>query len=124
MYAVVDGLLGKDSSSPVLLDLDTTTAANSLAEYFVNKIKSIRDNLVSPDPVVADTSFCVPFTGDPLSVFVPVTHDELSKVIASSKSTSSTVDPVPTQIATWTSCSPPSSPSSTPVWRLALFPPP
>jgi hypothetical protein len=97
MYAVVDGLLGKDSSSPVMPDLDTTTAANSLAEYFVNKIKSIRDNLVSPDPVVADTSFCVPFSGDPLSVFVPVTPDELSKVIASSKPTSSTVDPVPTQ---------------------------
>ncbi|PVD24342.1 hypothetical protein C0Q70_14823 [Pomacea canaliculata] len=44
MFAVVNGLLGKDVTQPVLPEMDDLTAASTLSAYFEDKIKTIMDS--------------------------------------------------------------------------------
>ena len=44
-YNIVNSLLGKETSTPVLPNLDEQTAAQTLSSYFVDKIKLISENI-------------------------------------------------------------------------------
>ena len=95
MFSVVDGLLGKESSSPVLPELDSKQAADALSTFFVEKIETIRNGFSeSNSPPVVDS----PFAGTALSDFLPVTEDQLRQIIAKSRPTSCVSDPIPTKL--------------------------
>ena len=94
MYCIVNKLLGKDSVSPVLPEMEDQAAADALSAFFADKIKTIRESFTDDvQPSIEDD-----FVGTPLTHFEPVTDDQLRKIIRRCNATSSSVDPVPTKI--------------------------
>ncbi|PVD23037.1 hypothetical protein C0Q70_16299 [Pomacea canaliculata] len=96
MFAVVNGLLGKDVTQPVLPEMDDQTAASTLSAYFEDKIKTIMDSFSDSVDTVEQTSDL--FCGTPLSNFQPVTEDELLKLVRRCRPTTSVDDPIPTSV--------------------------
>ena len=68
------------------------------AEYFVSKVKTIRDGLDSRVNVSDFRTGELSFTGQYMSSFHPVSNDELKKIILSSKPTTCDLDPIPTSL--------------------------
>ena len=95
MFSIVNDLLGKKCESPVLPDMSSEKAAESLSNFFTNKIEKIRQGFGDNDdlPTVDNV-----FVGTPLAELVPVSEERLKRLIMASKPTSSTVDPIPTKI--------------------------
>lgn len=98
MFSVVNSLLGKNLEPAILPKVDNQTAADMLNSYFVNKVKTIRDEFSETAATGAEVSHRV-FSGPaPLSQFQPVTEDQLLKIIKRCNPTSSSVDHIPTNI--------------------------
>ncbi|PVD34129.1 hypothetical protein C0Q70_05392 [Pomacea canaliculata] len=91
--SVVNGLLGKDVTQPVLPEMDDQIAASTLSAYFEDKIKTIMDSFSDSVATVEQTSDL--FCGMPLSNFQPVTEDELLKLVRRCRPTTSVDDPIP-----------------------------
>ncbi|PVD20262.1 hypothetical protein C0Q70_20759 [Pomacea canaliculata] len=91
MFAVVNGLLGKDVTQPILPEMDDQTAASTLSAYFEDKIKTIMDSFSDSVDTVEQTSDL--FCGTPLSNFQPVTEDELLKLVRRCSPTTRRTDP-------------------------------
>ena len=93
MFSVVNNLLGKDLTSPVLPELSDQCAANTLSAFFEEKIEAIRAGLVAEGVFYAFI-----FVGGTLSEFSPLTDDQLAKIISNCKPTSCSVDLIATRI--------------------------
>ena len=95
MFSVVHSLLGKDSASFFLPELDDQCAASTLCTFFEEKIRTIRTGLEAENSSEHQPSY---FVGKTPSEFSPVREDQLAKIISNCKPTSSSVDPIPTKI--------------------------
>ena len=95
MFSIVNDLLGKRSETPVLPDMSSEKAAETLSKFFTDKVEKIRKSFEERDslPLVDDV-----FAGIPLVELIPVCEEGLKRIILSSKPTYSTVDPIPTKI--------------------------
>ena len=89
MFSVVNSLLGKDSASRVLPELDYHCASSTLCTFFEQKIQAIRTGLEAEK----NSSEHRPsyFVGETLSEFSPVRENQLAKIISKCKPTSSSV---------------------------------
>ena len=95
MFSVVNDLLGKKSAPLVLPDLSSELAAATLCSYFNDKVETIRQSFGERCDLSAVENV---FVGTPLEELFPVSHEQLSHLIMSSKPTYSIVDPIPTKI--------------------------
>jgi len=104
-FDIVNSLLNKDNTSPILPDVDRKTAADSLSSYFIEKIASIQESFKPSEHPLSDNednlhviepNFIKPFSGSDLCCLSTVDEDILKKVIARSKKTTCELDPAPT----------------------------
>ena len=95
MFSVVHSLLGKDSASFFLPELDDQCAASTLCTFFEEKIRTIRTGLEAENSSEHQPSY---FVDETLSEFSPVCEDQLAKIVSKCKPTSSSVDSIPTKI--------------------------
>ena len=74
-------LLGTQKSSPLPTTLSNEELPTVFSNYFVTKIKTIREKLDAKPcgPSLSNLSF----SGSPFSTFTPVSHEELLKTIKS-----------------------------------------
>ena len=97
-WLICNKLLGKRKSTILPDHTCKKEVANRLNNFFVDKIKAIRNDLeANPLPLPPDLAEPLPaFTGTPLSEFPSVTDEKLRKVITDSRTTSCDLDPLPT----------------------------
>ena len=96
MFSVVNSLLGKDSVSPIIPELNDQCAASTLCTFFDEKIQTIRTGLEAEEKCSEHQPSY--FVGETLSEFSPVSEDQLAKIISNCKPTSQSVNPIPTKI--------------------------
>lgn len=97
-FDIVNNLLGKDASSPILPNLDENLAAETISTYFTEKIVNISSDLENAASQLPDTSEDnIDCTGSVLTSFVPVNENTVKKIINKSKKTSCLLDPAPTK---------------------------
>ena len=99
-YNIVNSLLGKETSSPVLPNVDEQTAAQTLSSYFVDKIKLISDNLESSAGDLINENLDYSNSTSPdinFPNFDLIDENCLRKIITKSKKTSCLLDPAPTK---------------------------
>jgi len=94
LFQIVDSLLSPKSSANFPSADDDTQLANDFGKFFSDKIENIRNQLSAmqvsqPDEVQSQCT---------LQSFTPATEEEVRKIIMSSKSTSSSQDPIPTSL--------------------------
>ncbi|PVD19379.1 hypothetical protein C0Q70_19867 [Pomacea canaliculata] len=94
-FDIVNSLLGKNGTSPVLPEVDVKSAADQLSSFFVNKIKEISAGLESAacELPECEEDYSVPFAGVPLTSFTCIDESYLRKLVARSTKTSCAVDP-------------------------------
>ncbi|XP_072036965.1 uncharacterized protein [Amphiura filiformis] len=94
MFKTFDKLLHRSKDSPLPKSSSDEALANRFSDYFIKKIKTIRD--LFPPTV---TSTCIDVsTNICLDHFTLTTEDEVRKIIMNSPSKSCSLDPVPTWI--------------------------
>ena len=96
MFSVVNSLLGKDSVSPIIPELNDQCAASTLCTFSDEKIQTIRTGLEAEEKCSEHQPSY--FVGETLSEFSPVSEDQLAKIISNCKPTSQSVNPIPTKI--------------------------
>ena len=97
-FELVDTLLGKDTSSPVLPNLDEKSASQKISNYFVEKIDIISSDLEeAASQLPSSAREEAEPSGTSLHVFQPVNEESLRKIIVRSKKTSCYLDPIPTK---------------------------
>ncbi|PVD20251.1 hypothetical protein C0Q70_20748 [Pomacea canaliculata] len=98
-FDIVNSLMGKNGTSPVLPEVDVKSAADQLSSFFVNKITEISAGLESAacELPECEEDYSVPFAGVPLTSFTCIDESYLRKLVARSTKTSCAVDPVPTK---------------------------
>ena len=96
-FDIVNNLLGKQQTLPILPDSDEQTAADTLSHYFIDKIEKISSDLESAAKNLPETAenFLVP-NGSSITTFDQVDETIVKKVIDKSKKTSCQLDPAPT----------------------------
>ncbi|XP_056593208.1 uncharacterized protein LOC130412099 isoform X1 [Triplophysa dalaica] len=80
-------------------DSDYQHNSDEFMNYFTSKIQDIREKIITMQPVVKSaeqTNYSTP--KEKLQLFSTVDHDELSKIIRSSKSSKCMLDPIPTKL--------------------------
>ena len=96
VYRTINSLLNKNVQHLPYYD-SAAELANKFSSYFVTKIVNIRKELDSQNVIIPDhfrDSSCVNIV--PLEVFRPTTEEEILKIINSSPSKTSRLDPIPT----------------------------
>ena len=96
MFSVVNILLGKDSVSPMLHELDDQCAASTLCTFFEEKIRTIRTGLEAENSSEHQPFY---FVGETLSEFSPVSEDQLGKIISNCKPTHRMSTPSPPKLS-------------------------
>ena len=101
LFSITNTLLNRKETSPLPSYDSPKELADRMADYFEQKIDTIRQGLKhinetngNPDPHTYDTK-----TKDcTLSEFIPATQDELKKIIMSFSNKSCELDPLPTDL--------------------------
>ena len=98
-FDIVDSLLGKDTPSTVLPNVDEKTASQTISNYFVDKINVISSDLESAASLLPpnDSDSVLETKGSSLCNFKPVDEAIVKKIISKSRKTSCHLDPVPTK---------------------------
>ena len=98
LFNTVDTLLNGSNNTPLPLHSSADDLSERFVDFFVDKIDSIRTDLLNKQKsVTSSSSFVIPpFDGEPLSAFTPVSEEALSKIIAKSPTKSCSLDPIPT----------------------------
>jgi Reverse transcriptase (RNA-dependent DNA polymerase) len=100
VWGAVKDLLYTDHQDPRTTLPDIDSFCSLLAEFFVNKVRNIKDAIASKllgqqlDPLESDKSFC----GTLMSEFQPVTVTEVERLIRLMPSKSSPLDAFPTSL--------------------------
>ena len=95
MFSVVNDLLGKKSTPPVLPDISSEQAAMALSNFFSDKVETIRKNFGDHTDLPAVENV---FVGTLMEQLSPVSDEQLRRIIMASKPTSFMFDPIPTKI--------------------------
>ena len=88
-------ILAKNISSPLPSTLDSDDLPNLFSDYFIEKIRTIRNNFPPPNPTACPNTS---FTGNSLPTFEPVTDEFVFKIINSAPAKSCELDPIPTTL--------------------------
>lgn len=100
LFKLTSQLMGKNQQSPLPASSSETELSNIFADFFLNKVITIRENLrkdILTD--LSDDCFLdsdVRFSGTPLLSFRPASIDEIQSIIAKTPNKSCELDPVPT----------------------------
>ena len=94
LFRLVSNITTSTKDNPLLDGKSNQELANQFAEYFIDKIKKIRNNLNSYDRYHVDEAVQAQTLGE----FEPLMEDEVSKVIMSMASKLFEIDPVPTNL--------------------------
>ena len=94
LFKLLSNITSSTKDSPLPDGKSSQDLANQFAEYFINKIQRIRNNLNSYDRYHMDEMVHAQTLGE----FKPLSEDEVSKVIMSMASKSCEIDPVPTSL--------------------------
>ena len=93
LYNLVNNITGRVKANPMPTSESEESLAEKFADYFLSKIKGIRDNLSTCptySPVCRDTT--------PFKSFKPITEEEIVKTIRSMPSKSCENDIIPTKL--------------------------
>ena len=86
-------LTGTTTSNPLPPSASDKELANVFADYFMNKIQSIRDSLHAHSKYSAP-----PGNASNFSAFVPLSTSNVMKIILGIKTKSCEIDPIPTKL--------------------------
>ena len=89
MYNLIGYLTGTSTSNPLPPSLSDKELANEFADYFMNKIKSIRDSLDTNSKYSAS-----PGNAPNFSAFEPLSTSDVTKIIFGMKTKSCEIDPI------------------------------
>ena len=92
VFSIVKSLLHEDGESPLPSHVSVHELADRYAVFFKEKIEKIRRDL----PVVGQLTVSLPPSPVKVNLLEPATSDELRDIIKRSKSTSCSLDPIPT----------------------------
>ena len=93
LYKIVNNILGTTNKKPLPPSDDKNKLANEFANYFIEKIQQIREQLDSYDKYM-------PWHKDipSLSQFDPMTSEEVTRIISSMATKSCKLDAIPTSV--------------------------
>ena len=94
LFKLVSNITSSTKDNPLPDGKSNQELADQFAEYFIDIIQKIRNNLNSYDRYHVDEAVQAPTLGE----FKPLTEDEVTKVIMSMASKSCEIDPVPTNL--------------------------
>ena len=94
MFRLVNEITSSTKDNPLPDGISNQELANEFAEYFINKIQMIRDNLNNYDKYHVDEAQHIPTLGK----LEPLMEDEVTKIIMGMASKSCESDPVPTTL--------------------------
>ena len=98
MFSFLSTLLNRENRSDSLPDMIPQEAAKSFSRFFQEKIETIRQDF-NDDPLDTTENFAFSVhSSDMLSSFYALSEGQILKLIRESKSTTATVDPVPTKL--------------------------
>ena len=103
LFNIVNNLLGRGSNAGLPNSESSKALANTMSEYFVEKIANLRDDLAKMESSTKPLS-CPPVKSllkQPsklLSCFSQVSEEEVEKIIRKANKTSCKLDPIPTKI--------------------------
>ena len=94
LFKVTKNLLGRNEEAVLPTSSSSKELAQTFSDFFIDKIDGIRDKISSD----TETKIGAVTTKeiDTLVEFIPVSQDELEKVISKSQSKSCELDPIPT----------------------------
>ncbi len=96
LFSIVRTLTGDDRSNPLPPHSSESALANEFAEFFSNKIQTIRCVLDSGDPIPLSVQVVDKPCLQRLSQFTPVTEKDVQELIRKSPTKSCGLDPLPT----------------------------
>jgi len=98
LFKVVDSLLHNSKETPLPSYESPEEMANRFADFFIEKIVKIRENLAKSlqNDVQNNPDRCPPKCPVELSTLEPASEDEIKKLIMSSSTKSCNLDPIPT----------------------------
>ena len=91
---MVSNITSSTKDNPLPDGKSNQELTNQFAEYFIDKIQKIRNNLNSYDRYQVEEAVQAPALGE----FEPLMEDEVTKVIISMASKSCEINPVPTNL--------------------------
>ena len=92
LYNLIRYLTGRTISKPLSPSLSDVKLANDFADYFMNKIQSIRDSLDT------HSKYSTPPENAPnFSMFETLSTSDAMKIILGMKTISNEIDPIPTK---------------------------
>ena len=94
LFRLVSKITSSTKDNPLPDRRSNQELADQFAEYFIDKIKKIRNNFNSYDRYHVDEAVQAPTLGD----VEPLMEDEVTKVIMSMASKLCQIDPVPTNL--------------------------
>ena len=93
LYNLIRYLTGTSTSNPLPPSSNDEELANECADYFMNKIQSIRDSLDTNSKYPAS-----PGNAPNFSAFKPLSTSDVTKIIFGMKTKSCGIDPIPMKL--------------------------
>ena len=96
LFKVANELLDKNDERVLPFHTDSKALANEFNQFYVNKVKKIRESIpeVTPD----SSLYSQPFKGQPLAVLRPTTVEEIDKIIKELGIKTSVEDTIPAKL--------------------------
>lgn len=103
LFRITKDLMGKQQKSPLPSSSSEIDLSNSFADFFINKVETIRDDLRSANQVHDndDNGYLdhdIEFNGSALLEFNHTTDEEIRNILRKSASKSCELDPIPTNL--------------------------
>ena len=96
LFAHMNSIMHKKKENPLPETSSAKSLANDFNTFFKEKVDKIRDNFTQNQPSAFEND--APFAGPTLGQFEPLTENEVSLIIKSSKSKSCELDHLPTTL--------------------------
>ena len=98
LFSIFDKLLHRNSDLKLPDSMDDEFLANAFADYFTEKINTIREGLQSKRGTTNHAQVELPYTGSEFNHFKSVSCDELSNLVPRSTLKSCMLDPIPASV--------------------------
>jgi len=100
LFKLSNTLMGKQQEIVLPSSTSNTELSNMFAQFFINKVATIRNVLSQQDSFNRELSLVedTPFSGEPLVCFNRTTNDEVLTIISKSPNKACELDPLPTYI--------------------------
>ena len=96
MFTIANELLGKKKEHTYPDDLTDSEISTKFSNFFVDKIKRIRSDLENASDITCSEFSNNVTVQSTLSMFAPVTSEEIRFIIKQLPNKSSSLDPIPT----------------------------